>query len=34
MAITKCQECGNEISDMAIKYPHCGNLQKTAIKSI
>ena len=34
MAIINCKECGKEISDKARKCPHCGNPQKTAIKSI
>ncbi|MBE6650700.1 MAG: zinc ribbon domain-containing protein [Ruminococcaceae bacterium] len=34
MAIINCKECGKEISDKARKCTHCGNPQKTAIKSI
>jgi len=34
MAIIKCQECGNEISDKAKKCPHCGCPQKTVLKSV
>lgn len=34
MAIIKCQECGNEISDKAKKCPYCGCPQKIFFKSI
>ena len=25
MALIKCRECGNEMSENATSYPHCGN---------
>ena len=32
MALTKCSECGGEISDKAVSCPHCGNPIHTEIK--
>ncbi|MBI2591437.1 MAG: zinc ribbon domain-containing protein [Candidatus Brennerbacteria bacterium] len=32
MALTKCGECGGEISDKAISCPHCGNPIRAEIK--
>ena len=31
MALVKCKECGNEISDQAITCPNCGAKTETAI---
>ena len=30
MALTKCKECGKEMSDGARKCPHCGKTYTTA----
>jgi hypothetical protein len=30
MAMTKCKECGKDVSDQAVNCPHCGAPQSTA----
>ena len=34
MALTKCPECGNTISDKAISCPHCGYVIKQQVNNL